>query len=155
MPTHFPNFRRQGQVMLRAGIAPCAVVFSLLPLCSDQASTSAGLPGTADEVETPQASPATLPLHPILHSQRSSCASTSIREGQPKEIAPLGLWRTTAPTTVASATNESAPELARLPVNAALWPTEVREMWSRVRGYAGAVTYTGYIRSISIMPADK
>jgi len=56
---------------------------------------------------------------------------------------------------VRSAATDVSPELARLPIGAALWPVEVDGAWSRVRGRAGAVGYIGYVRTGSITPAER
>jgi hypothetical protein len=71
-----------------------------------------------------------------------------------EETAPLRLWRTTAPAVVRSAPTDTAPELARLPTGAGLWPIQVGEVWSQVQGRAGAVVYTGYIRTDAITQTD-
>jgi hypothetical protein len=73
----------------------------------------------------------------------------------PNETAPFGLWRITTPTVVRSAATDASPEVVRLPVGAALWPIEVGQTWSRVRGRAGTVVYTGYVRTSSMTRTDR
>ncbi len=52
-------------------------------------------------------------------------------------------------------TIDTAPQLARLPILAALWTIEVGEAWNRVHPHAGAATYSDYVRTSSVMRTDK
>jgi hypothetical protein len=73
----------------------------------------------------------------------------------PDETAQFGLWRITTPTVVRSAATDASPEVVRLPVGAALWPIEVGQTWSRVRGRAGTVVYIGYVHTSSMTRTDR
>ena len=91
----------------------------------------------------------------LPNSEHSWCPRSPNYATQSVKTPPLGLWRTTTPAIVRSAPTTTAPELAHLPVNAALWLIEVGETWSRVRGRAGAITYMGYIRTESITQINR
>jgi hypothetical protein len=137
------------------GMAPGAIAVSLLALWDDQSWASDTQSTLRDEVEASRVSIAAQPLRLIL-PYPSGCGTCSpTRDSQSEEIRPLRLWGTTAPIIVQSAQTDNAPEVARLPVNSALWLIAVVEAWSRVYGRAGAVTYTGHVRTRFITRTNK
>jgi hypothetical protein len=155
MVTCLSDGSRRGAAVQWADMAPRAMAVSLLALWDDQSWASVAQSTLRDEVEVSRVSIATPPLKFILPYPSGCGTCAPIRDSQSEEIGPHGLWRTTAPIIVRSAPTDYAPEVARLPVNSALWPIDVGEAWSRVYGRAGVVTYTGYVRTSFIRRTNK
>jgi hypothetical protein len=155
MMTCLPDGGRRGAAVRWAGVAPSAMAVSILAVWDDQSWANVARSTLRDEIEASRVSLATPPLKFILPYPSGCGTCAPIRDSQSEEIGPRELWRTTAPIIVRSAPTDNASEVARLPVNSALWSINVGEAWSRVYGRAGAVTYTGYVRTSFITRTNK